>query len=601
MLGIYFFMLFLLSLILMMTSVQSKVVLEELPPQEEPRHDLFKRVGVSNLDLQRMETFLWGGKHPWEFTYHSQREDANQNQGSSKGVSILGNLTIYSSSEHERILALERAKTYIQSICCTDNSVNVTFNDDIFFASARHAWDWINREYNRTLIVIVGGGDCEWNSHRLPFHVSGIRFDEIKKKATFNASLSNWQQLARIYDLHLDSVHPDHPVFQRRSGIGNFFNDIGHDIKSVFSGVTPATQIADTVISDITSGAVGAVNTVTSVVPSVASPAISDITSKAVGAVNTAASIVPSVATSVISEVTSHAIGAISTVSSIASSDFSLATSVAHSIATSIANEAKAVVTGALGDMMDGGILIPFNMSVPSYTWSTGNGDLNIAIDCSNCGVSGGFDVQFHAHGNWSNVLNLDLEQAVKVNITLSPRDVSMKIEPKILVSANISGAQTNEQQLLDIPLWEAGGLRIPGVLSIGPHGVVSVGYELKDLTGFMNVSTGTAVSLPNNARAELLLELPLPHVSASSWHASISHVPFDIDGRLQGGLKIYAKAELQIQAEGMGKSYKTSRCKNCANDYVGNGFDAYINLQPYIGANISLTDCKHPPLNGKH
>jgi len=539
--------------------VQSEIILDELPPHGENKHDLFKRVGVSNLDLQKMETFLWGGKHLWEITYQFQREDANHNQGSSKGVGILGNLTIYSSSEHERILGLERPRAHIQSICCTDSSVNVTFNDEIGFTSARHAWDWVNRQYNRTLIVIVGGADCDWNLHRLPFHVTGIHFDDVKKKANFDASQSGWQHLARIYDLHLESIHPHHPLFRRRSGIGNFFKDIGHDVKSVFGGVTSsATQIADTVISDITSGAVGAANTVTSAVPSVASPAISDITSKAVGAINTVTSAVPPVATSVISEVTSHAIGEISTVSSIASSDFSLATSVVHSVATSVASEAKAAITGALANMMNGGILVPFNMSVPSYTWSAGNGDLKIALDCSNCGVSGGFDVQFHAHGNWSNVLNLDLGQAVKVNITVSPRDVSMKIEPKILVSANISGVQANEQQLLDIPLWEAGGLRIPDILSIGPHGVVSVGYELKDLTGFMNVSTGTAVSLPNDAHAELLLELPLPHVSASSWHASISHVPFNIDGQMQGRLKIYAKAELQIQAEGLGEFYKS-------------------------------------------
>ncbi len=406
----------------------------------------------------------------------------------------------------------------------------------------------------------MGGRDCGWNSYRLPFHVSDIRFDEVEKRANFDASLSGWQQLARIYDLHLASIRQDHPLLHKRSGIGNVFKGIAHDIKSVFDGVPSSeTQIAATMISDITSGAVSAVNTVASAVPSVAPSAISDITSGAVGVVNTVTSAAPSVATSVIGEVTSHAAGAITTVSSMASSDFSLATSVAHSVATSVANGAEAAITGALANMMNGGILVPFNMSVPSYTWSEDSGGLKIALDCSNCKVSGGFDVQFHAYGNWSDVLSLDLEQAVKVNITLSPHDVSIKIEPEIFVSANISGAQANEQQLIDIPLWEAGGLRIPNILSIGPHGVVSVGYELKDLTGFMNVSTGTVVSLPNDAHAELLLELPLPHVSASGWHASMSHVPFDIDGRLQGGLKIYAKAELQIQAEGMGESsYKT-------------------------------------------
>lgn len=461
-----------------------------------------------------------------KITYHSQREVANHNQGSSKGVGILGNLTIYSSDEHERILDLERVRTYIQSIFCTDSSVNVTFNDEFIFASAHHAWDWVNRRYNRTLIVIVGGGDCKWNLHRFPFNVSHIHFDEVKKWANFDAARSSWQQITRTYDLHLTSIPPDHHLLQRRSGIGNLFKSIGHDIKSVFGDVASSdTQIAATVISDITSGAVNAVNTMVSAVTSVE--------------------------TSVISEVTSHA-----------AADLSVATSVAHSLATSVVSEVKAAVTGALANMMNGGILVPFNLSVPSYKWSTRNGDLAIELDCSNCGVSGGFDIQFHVHGNWSNVLDLDLEKAVKVNITLLPHDISLKIEPEIFVSANISGVQANEQQLLDIPLWEAGGLRIPNVLSIGPHGVVSLGYEVKDLNGIMNISTGTTINFPNDAHAELLLKLPLPHVSTSNWHASISNLPFDIEGRLQGELKIYAKAELQIQAEGMGKSYDTSWSK---------------------------------------
>jgi len=72
MLRTYYYILFLLSLVLMMTCVQSDVVLEELPPQEEDRHDLFKRFDVSSLDLRRIETFLWGGKYPSQITYHSR-------------------------------------------------------------------------------------------------------------------------------------------------------------------------------------------------------------------------------------------------------------------------------------------------------------------------------------------------------------------------------------------------------------------------------------------------------------------------------------------------------------------------------------------------
>jgi hypothetical protein len=60
---IYFYMLFLLSLLSIMTFVQSDVVLEELPPQEEDIGDLFKRVSMSNLNLRKVETFLWGGKY----------------------------------------------------------------------------------------------------------------------------------------------------------------------------------------------------------------------------------------------------------------------------------------------------------------------------------------------------------------------------------------------------------------------------------------------------------------------------------------------------------------------------------------------------------
>ena len=46
-----------------MICAQADVILNELPPPEEDRHHLLKRIGLSNLDLRRTETFLWGGKY----------------------------------------------------------------------------------------------------------------------------------------------------------------------------------------------------------------------------------------------------------------------------------------------------------------------------------------------------------------------------------------------------------------------------------------------------------------------------------------------------------------------------------------------------------
>lgn len=502
------------------------ITLDELPPVHHI-NGLRRRIETASLDLQRSEIFLWGG------------ED----------IDVLANLTIYAAEESERFLALEKCIHHLDISCADD--LQVTFHDGEHYMYARQAWNWVNEAFDNNIVVVVGGGHCVSEPLRAVFNMSRADFDDDKKTIVFRGPRSEWRSVARIWDLHITAFQQDYFAPRKRSifnSIANAFKNLGGDVKS--SVVQPLTSAVVNIESSATQGAV----------------------SLATGLASTAAS--------VLSEATSHVVGAVTTAEAVLTSEYHAITSAGASEVSAIVSEAKGIANAASA-LSRGGVLFPFNVSVPSYNFTSEDGGLNLALDCSRCNVRGGIRVEIQAHGNWRDILNLDLGKEVNLNITLQPQKLSVLMEPVISLSVlsdrTVSG--TEKQQLLDIPLWEAGGFKIPSVLSLGPHGVVSLGYRTKNLTGSANMTGGIAVTIPNNAIADLVLEIPFPHASATGWHAQVSHVPFTVDAQLDGELELFATIDIQLQTEGMNA-----------------GFDAFLSLQPFIGANMSSINCTDPP-----
>lgn len=507
--------------------VGSTVILDELSPIQHFHSLLTRQIEKATLELQPSETFLW----------------------SNGNISILGNLTLHQSQENERILAIEKCVYHFKNITCADDYIQIIFNDGEHYMHVREVWNWVNDDISHNVIVVVGRGHCGWNAYRTPFNISSATFNDNHKTVSFLGSSSEWQSVARIYDLHVIGSWPEHS--NRRRTPLNIFKGI----QSAFQAVTSAVQGAFTTAS----------SDIASVAPSIATQAtsvFSEATSKIVGAESTVTSAVIPVATSIATVVTS---------------EYNAATSVVVSDATAFASDVKAFASG----VQAGGISIPLNMSVPSHNFTFSNGGLNVSLDCSKCYANGVFELEFHGHGNYSNFLNGDLSNALNFNITFRPQNVSVIMEPVLTMLANITATATDEQQLSDMPIYDAGGIQIPNIFSFGPHAVVSFGHRTSGLVGSSNMTGGSSVSIPNYAIAQLLLELPLPHATATGWHdTQVSHVPFTLDAQLEGDLQLYASIDLQLQASAL-----------------NHGFDAFLALQPFIGANFSTVNCTNPPL----
>ncbi|KAF2668478.1 hypothetical protein BT63DRAFT_479886 [Microthyrium microscopicum] len=165
------------------------IVLQDIPPSAlQPRGIYGRNTVMSALDLRSTESFLWGGP--------------------SNGSLTVGNLTVYAPHEDENLLSMERFNGMLSSIACSNTTVNMTFKDDDAFAYAQRTWDWVNGADNHSFVMIASTGDCGWNTHRQPFLVSNLTYDELSNKAFLNATVQSWEEAIHTYELDVGSLMP---------------------------------------------------------------------------------------------------------------------------------------------------------------------------------------------------------------------------------------------------------------------------------------------------------------------------------------------------------------------------------------------------------
>lgn len=160
-----------------------------------------KRQDTSGLNLKATETFLWGDigmtrnflvpEHP--LIEASDAPDA------------VASLTVYMPGDDENILSMEQFDGMVTSIECTDENIEMVFEDDGTFAYAQHVWDWVNGADNHSFVMVAGPGDCG-NTARTTYIVSSIAYDEEANKAVLAATQSNWAAVAHSYDLVVGGV-----------------------------------------------------------------------------------------------------------------------------------------------------------------------------------------------------------------------------------------------------------------------------------------------------------------------------------------------------------------------------------------------------------
>lgn len=194
---------------------------------------------------------------------------------------------------------------------------------------------------------------------------------------------------------------------------------------------------------------------------------------------------------------------------------------------------------------------LDLNHALPMSSKSFSMGDFKFTYDCDDCGTKGEFDFQFE--------LKTELFIPTGVSMTRSPQGVSANSNPRLGLSANFTGATSDEMELGKIPF---DGLTIPGgILDLGPEIVFSWGYALGPIVGTAGVSTGVSIGLEDSA--ELKIDLTSPDVFAGGWTPKVMKNPITVDASISGGIELNAKAAIELALEALGKSLRLDSGNN--------------------------------------
>lgn len=211
----------------------------------------------------------------------------------------------------------------------------------------------------------------------------------------------------------------------------------------------------------------------------------------------------------------------------------------------------------------------------------------NVSVDvtCDECKTKGSFDLGVH--------IKTEVGVPKSASFTLSPNDVSASFIPKFSLSGNITKSLSHEREIATFPI---DGISIPGgVFDLGPQVVFSYGYELGPVQGSAEVTAGVTLSLANSA--ELEINVLSPGVSAGGWTPKVKTIPMTVNAEIEAEAEIYTKAEVQLAASVLGRCiHMCCVCVkyNALTYRLDQGFEAGVNLKPYLGGSISATTSKH-------
>ncbi|OQD80221.1 hypothetical protein PENANT_c038G00551 [Penicillium antarcticum] len=208
---------------------------------------------------------------------------------------------------------------------------------------------------------------------------------------------------------------------------------------------------------------------------------------------------------------------------------------------------------------------LSFNHKIPlSKTIPIPGKDVSMEISCEGCETKGSFNFGVH--------IKTRLEIPESVSFTLSPNDVSASFTPRLGLSGNMTSEISDEHELVKIPV---DGISIPGgVLDLGPEIVFSFGYQIGSVKGSAGITSGVTLVLKDSA--ELEIDVLDPDVSASGWTPHVETQPVTIDAKIEAEAEVYTKAQIQLTAS-----------------FLDQGFEAGVNLKPYLGADVAVSTDK--------
>jgi hypothetical protein len=235
---------FLSSLILLCSCSVTAIVLQELPHASEnswlsvANKAVRRSADYSTLNLRNSETFTWGGKSIVMFIAVPGLLSAPP--ASQTHHAVLANLTVYMPDSQENIISLQRFKSLLRSVECTQEAIDFRFKDDTALQYAKATWDWVNVAENHTFVLVADTRDCGWNDHRVPFIVSNLHFNEQEIAAHLTAKASTWRDATHTYTLQVGNLA--YPLTKVKRQVGDINVNREFSIPFVYKLPIPAFE-----------------------------------------------------------------------------------------------------------------------------------------------------------------------------------------------------------------------------------------------------------------------------------------------------------------------------------------------------------------------
>ncbi|KAK4221651.1 hypothetical protein QBC38DRAFT_121344 [Podospora fimiseda] len=200
-----------------------------LQPIRKPRpnNNVNKRDNRDSLALKPEETFYWQGAD-----------------------GTVAKFNIKAADSHETIVNLEDIDDLITKISCPASStgdLKLGFAESADFNDAEDIWDWVNRDIDNHFLLVVGQGDCGFNSDRILYNVTSLSYDDPQETAILQVSQTTWKTAAKTFDLTIGqgALPPRSKIGRRQQQQQQpprSFDDFIERVKSGFEKVKEGVQ-----------------------------------------------------------------------------------------------------------------------------------------------------------------------------------------------------------------------------------------------------------------------------------------------------------------------------------------------------------------------
>jgi hypothetical protein len=240
-------------------------------------------------------------------------------------------------------------------------------------------------------------------------------------------------------------------------------------------------------------------------------------------------------------------------------------TSIAHSYDLVVGQVAQSPSPNALQARdIEKSTSIDFVHDFP-FSFAIGAQGLEARLACTNCSSTGAFDMEFKVSQKFF--------VPTGASMKLKPRGVSAIAQIKLSGSGSLTDSLVKEFDIIEIPI---SGIKIPGILDLGPFLTVSVGAEISAISLSAGVQSGAKATIDDAAILEVDLLNPEEN-KFSGWEPQIDLVDVRVDASISGGVAVFLKPKIELQAEALGQ-----------------GFAIGLNMKvPNINAKLEAIVCK--------